>query len=81
MPPAGFEPATPASDRPQTLALDRSATDIGNFKILLLKIGHSVHFLTLLTRAALHSKHISHLRTQIGNSFVVSVSVVSCCHR
>ena len=26
MPPAGFEPATPASDRPQTLALHRSAT-------------------------------------------------------
>ena len=29
MPPAGFEPATPASDRPQTLAFDRSATGIG----------------------------------------------------
>ena len=29
MPPAGFEPATPASDRPQTVALDRSATGIG----------------------------------------------------
>ena len=29
MPPAGFEPATPASDRPQTLSLDRSATGIG----------------------------------------------------
>ena len=26
---AGFKPATPASDRPQTLALDRSATGIG----------------------------------------------------
>ena len=31
MPPAGFEPAVPASDRPQTLALDRSATGIGRF--------------------------------------------------
>ena len=30
MPPAGFEPETPASDRPQILALDRSATGIGN---------------------------------------------------
>ena len=30
MPPAGFEPATPASDRPQTLALDRSATGISS---------------------------------------------------
>jgi hypothetical protein len=26
MSPGGFEPAIPASDRPQTLALDRSAT-------------------------------------------------------
>jgi hypothetical protein len=30
MPSAVFEPAIPASDRPQTLALDRSATGIGN---------------------------------------------------
>ena len=29
MPPARFEPAILASDRPQTLALDRSATGIG----------------------------------------------------
>jgi len=27
--PAGFEPATPASERPQTNALDRAATGIG----------------------------------------------------
>jgi hypothetical protein len=31
MPPAEFEPATPASDRPQTLALDRSATELSVF--------------------------------------------------
>ena len=30
MPPAGFEPANPADDRAQTLALDRSATGIGS---------------------------------------------------
>ena len=29
MPPAGFEPATPASERPQTHALDRAATKLG----------------------------------------------------
>ena len=29
MPPVGLEPAIPASDRPQTLALDRSVTGIG----------------------------------------------------
>jgi hypothetical protein len=31
MPPAGFEPPIPAGNRPQTLALDRSATGIGFF--------------------------------------------------
>jgi hypothetical protein len=29
MPPAGFEPVIPASKRPQTHALDRTATGIG----------------------------------------------------
>ena len=29
MPPAGFEPAIPASERPQTHVLDRAATGIG----------------------------------------------------
>jgi len=30
MPPAGFEPTILASERPQTHALDRVATSIGN---------------------------------------------------
>jgi len=30
MPPAGFQPAIPASERPQTHALDRAATGIGS---------------------------------------------------
>ena len=33
MPLAGFEPATPASGRPQTLAFDLSATWIGKFDL------------------------------------------------
>jgi hypothetical protein len=32
MPPAGFEPATTATKRPQTYALDRAATEIGGNK-------------------------------------------------
>ena len=28
MPPAGFEPAIPASERPQTTVLDHAATEI-----------------------------------------------------
>jgi hypothetical protein len=35
MPSAGFEAATPASERPQTLALDRSATGIGKVIVVL----------------------------------------------
>jgi hypothetical protein len=31
MPTARFEPAIPASERPQTQALDRAATEIGPF--------------------------------------------------
>jgi hypothetical protein len=31
MPPAGFEPTNPASERPQTHALDRTVTGIGIF--------------------------------------------------
>ena len=30
MAPAGFEPATPASERPRTHAIDRAATGIGS---------------------------------------------------
>ena len=33
MPPAGFEPAIPASEQPQTHALDRGATGIGRTNI------------------------------------------------
>jgi hypothetical protein len=37
MPPAGFEPVIPASERPQTNALDRAAAGIGSFKIFVIK--------------------------------------------
>ena len=32
--PAGFEPAIPASERPETRALDRAATGIGSMQLL-----------------------------------------------
>jgi hypothetical protein len=35
MPPAGFEPAIPAGERPQTYALDRATTVIGYKKYIL----------------------------------------------
>jgi hypothetical protein len=33
MPSAGFEPATPATKRPQTYALDSSATEVGSKRL------------------------------------------------
>jgi hypothetical protein len=33
MSPAGFEPAIPASERPQTHVLDRAATGMGNINL------------------------------------------------
>ena len=38
IPPAGFEPAIPASDRPQTYALDHTTTGIGPYWLVLLKL-------------------------------------------
>ena len=43
MPPAGFEPAIPVGDRPQTRALDRSATGIGGLKILVQLINQTAY--------------------------------------
>ena len=46
MPPAGFEPAIPASEQPQTLALDRPATGIGKYiHIFIFKLGPSISWL------------------------------------
>ena len=42
MPPVGFEPTIPASERPQTYALDRAATETG--KVLLIII-LSLHYI------------------------------------
>jgi hypothetical protein len=34
MPSVGFEPATPATKRPQTYALDRAATEVGIYYLI-----------------------------------------------
>jgi hypothetical protein len=38
MPRAGFEPVTPATERPQTYALDREATGIGYGEVRVFQI-------------------------------------------
>ena len=47
MPPAGFKPATPVGDRPQTHVLDRSATGIGSAKchIYFVKLKNKLAFI------------------------------------
>jgi len=45
MPPAGFEPTIPASERPQTHALDRAADGIGSPTLYMIKIYHGHAFL------------------------------------
>ena len=47
MPPAGFAPVIPASNRPQTHALDRAATEIGKCNTyLVLKQVVQIHIIT-----------------------------------
>ena len=46
MPPVGFEPTIPASERPQTYALDRAATETGyNLKYMSLYFMHSFAYM------------------------------------
>jgi hypothetical protein len=40
MSPAGFEPAFPASEQPQTHVLDRAITGIGKVRVCVMKIRH-----------------------------------------
>jgi hypothetical protein len=40
MPPVGFEPTIPASERPQTYSLDRAATAIGHQPVMACKLFH-----------------------------------------
>ena len=38
MPPVGFEPTTPAGERPQTYALERGATGTGELEVAVLTV-------------------------------------------
>ena len=42
MPPVGFEPKTPAGERPQTYALERAATGTGIYRVFNLKVDRSL---------------------------------------
>jgi hypothetical protein len=50
MPPVGFEPAIPASERPPTYTLDRAATGMGAVVLIVYEFGQIVDRLTNLLR-------------------------------
>ena len=54
MPPAGFEPTIPASERPQTHSLDRAATGIGRLQHSLYKQANIDNIQALLHQISLH---------------------------
>jgi hypothetical protein len=58
MPPAVFEPAIPASERPQTNALERTATGIGSLEIFE-GIFRAEFYTRLITWATFHLRSIS----------------------
>ena len=54
MPPVGFKPAIAASDRPQTLALDRSATGVGFRQVYTRKFWMDSHLQLYNTLSSSH---------------------------
>ena len=52
MPPVGFEPTTSAGERPQTYALDRTATGTGLVKVYQNEIGSAVRGRSVAERRA-----------------------------
>ena len=67
MPPAEFEPAIPASQRPQPHALDRKATGIGNnnnthYQYVAASVPESNIYTPLSKRNILTDKTITHNR-------------------
>ena len=53
MPPAGFEPTIPASERPQTHALDRATTGVGARRMMSMKIRTDACNLLIIINALL----------------------------
>jgi hypothetical protein len=68
MPRAGFEPATPATKRPQTYALDHAATGIGSFGSSICEIVGS-HVLTCVS-----TNVVLNLKSHVGVWSMVIIS-------
>jgi len=62
MPPARFEPLVPASERPQTDAIDRVATGIDAVTLLVARIGTTTNRLPRAVRAFVYDTADINLR-------------------
>ena len=83
MPPTGFEPAIPASKRPQTLALDRAATGIGKYLNNFHKVTDCLFLMTLFHVHILYRMmkyKIPHNSAQRQENFGKTVNIISCIH-
>ena len=71
MPPAEFEPAIPTGERPQTYALDRAATELGNKPDVYVK--HSAFLVRRVTVSFCRDSSVKSVH--VGNvSFLVAFS-------
>ena len=77
MPPAGFEPAVPVGDHPQTDALDRSATGIGLYSVAYICVIIVFYFIHVKTQLHAH-QNFSYILHLLGMtpSFAVSTFVI-----
>jgi hypothetical protein len=83
--PAGFEPTIPASERPQTHALDRTATGIGcvvySVKIFLHRVVHSnVARAKHLTEGQTECKQLGPSSNQLHASPAVTLNALHAAH-
>ena len=78
--PERFEPAIPASDRPQTLALDRSATGIGYIKSIINKILNVICILIYSSFCVPNFASLSH-NIQIRSSLLYKMRLAQTCRQ
>jgi len=76
MPPAGFEPALPASERPQTHALVRAATDTGQGVQI-----HSLKSLSKFVAFYLYRQQVDRVKTRDCNKGRAAVLHAGTCSR
>jgi hypothetical protein len=75
MPPEGFEPAIPATERPQTHALDRAAAD----KLKKIHLNRNINIEIIIMKYNVQSFHV-HTHISILRQFAFTSPVWSKCN-